>query len=367
MRDSKDSGVQDPLGLQAVSLSFFNHNEQNFNLVDCYCYSCFIVTDGLLRENPPSKYTQILSNIVINRHDNVFKIGRSVTLACPRRALDSRLQTLSMTLHLDAPCKYYGLIVRRDLENDVMFGAPVTNLEPSGHYFKKPLTLATKIESRFRRHDVFILHGFKTREGNITWHDITRNSRIDEANAEVEIEIYHFSLIAILLRLGRSTLLCTKDIASRLNLVPFNYTLSVLLNKSNLSSVHDELALLFVSQDVYCDQFYREDEMSSALMQLKKEGFKELHVRSMIISTDEKSIYNNETLHIKIRLGEDYKLANKEQESTCLIVHSYDWWHEGKVMRIPLEWNKDVRSLCGKVSVTGEYGHTSERHFSERG
>ena len=246
-----------------------------------------------------------------------------------------------------------------------MFGAPVINLEPSGHYFRKPLTLATKIESRFRCHDVFILHGFKTREGNITWHDVTHNSRIDEANAEVDIEIYHFSLIAILLRLGRSTLLCTKDIVSRLNLVPFNYTLSVFL-KSNPSSVHDELALLFVSQDVYCEQFYREDETSSALMKLKKEGFKELHVRSTA-SEEEKSIYNNETLQIKIHLGEDYKVANKEQESICLTVNSYDWWHEGEVMRIPLEWKKVVRSLCGKVSVTGEYGHTSERHFRERG
>ena len=227
------------------------------------------------------------------------------------------------------------------------------------------MTLATKVESRFRCHDVFILHGFKAREGNITWHDITHNSRIDEADAGVDIEIYHFSLIAILLRLGRFTLLCTKDIVSRLNLVPFNYTLSVLL-RSNPSSVHDELALLFVSQDVYCEQFYREEETLSALMQLKKEGFKELHVRS-IVSEEEKSIYNNETLQIKIRLGEDYKLANKEEESICLTVHSYDWWHEGKVMRIPLEWKKDVRSLCGKVSVTGEYGHTSERDFSEWG
>ena len=272
---------------------------------------------------------------------------------------------MSITFHLEDPSKYYGLIVRRDLENDVMFGASVINIEPSGHYFKKPLTLATKVESRFRCHDVFILHGFKARDGNITWHDITHNSRIDQANAGVDIEIYHFSLIAILLRLGRSTLLCTKDIISRLNLVPFNYTLSVLL-KSNPSSVHDELALLFVSQDVYYEKFYREDETSSALMQLKKDEFKELHVRS-IASEEGKSIYNNETLQIKIRLGEDYKLANKEQESICLTVNSYDWWHEGKVMRIPLEWKKDVRSLCGEVTVTGEYGHTSERHFRERG
>lgn len=370
LRESSPSGyrVLDFTVLQAASLSFFSHHKHKYNLGDCHYYACFIIKGSLMtvRENPPSKCTRISSNIVINGKDNVFNIGRSVTLACPSGALDSRLETLNITLHLEDPSKYYELIVRRDLENDVMFGAPVINLEPSGHYFKKPLTLATKLVSRFRSDDLLILHGFKAREGTtcITWHDITHTSRIDEANSEVVIEIYHFSLIAILLRLGRSTLLCTRDIVSRLNLVPFNYALSVLLKKSNPSSVHDELALLFVSQDVYCEQFYREDETWSALMQLKNEGFVELHVRS---SQDENSIYNNETLKVNIILGEDYKLANSLQESTCFTVNSYDWWHVGEVMRIPLEWTKDVRSLCGKVRVTGEYGHTSERHFSERG
>lgn len=84
-----------------------------------------------MRENPPSRYTRISSNIVINREDNEFNIGPSVTLACPPGALDSRLETLSITIHLDDPSKYYGLIARRDLENDVMFGAPVINIEPS--------------------------------------------------------------------------------------------------------------------------------------------------------------------------------------------------------------------------------------------
>ena len=144
----------------------------------------------------------------------------------------------------------------------------------------------------------------------------------------------------------------------------FNYNLSVLLNKSNPSLVQDELALLFDSQGVYNEKFYREDEASSALMQLKKQGFEELHVRC---SPEEKGIYNNETLQVNVRLGEDYKLADSQQATVSFTVHSSEWWHEGKVVRIPLERNKNVTSLCGKVSVRGEYGHKSERNFNERG
>ena len=245
-----------------------------------------------------------------------------------------------------------------------MFGAPIISLEPTGRFFKKPLALISKLNMNVTRDNVLILHGSKTGGEKITLQDVTGKSKTDEENAEVVVEIEHFSVIAILYRLSRSTLLCT--IVTRLNVVAFDYTLSVLLKRNNPSSVKDELALLFVSKEVYHEQFYREDEASSALMKLKKEGFKELHVE-LRSSREEKSIYNKETLQVDIRLGEDYKLADRQQESTSVIVHSYDWWHEGKVLRIPLEWIKDVRSLCGKVTVRGEYGHTSEKQFSERG
>ena len=271
---------------------------------------------------------------------------------------------MSVYVTLEEPSKYYGHFALKDLENEVMFGAPIISLEPTGRFFKKPLALISKLNVNVNRDDVLILHGSKTGGEKITWQDVTGKSKMDEENSEVVVEIEHFSVIAILYRLSRSTLLCT--IVTRLNVVAFNYTLSVLLKKNNPSSVKDELALLFVSKEVYHEQFYREDEASSALMKLKKEGFKELHVR---FSQEEKSIYNKETLQIDIHLqGEDYKLsANRQQESTSVIVHSYDWWHEGKVLRIPLEQIKDVRSLCGKVTVRGEYGHTSEKHFNEGG
>ena len=308
-------------------------------------------------DNSPRKDTSFLCCTVTCKGGVL--VGESVKLICPPGAVDN---SLSVYVTFEEPSKYYGHLVLKDLENEVMFGAPIISLEPTGRFFKKPLTLISKLNMKVNRDDVLILHGSKTGGEKITWQDVTGKSKMDEENAEVVVEIEHFSVIAILYRLSRSTLLCT--IVTRLNVVAFDYTLSVLLKRNNPSSVKDELALLFVSKEVYHEQFYKEDEASSALMKLKKEGFKELHVRS---SQEEKSIYNKETLQIDIRLGDDYKLAERLQESTSVIVHSYDWWHEGKVLRIPLEWIKDVRSLCGKVTVRGEYGHTSEKHFSEQG
>ena len=60
-------------------------------------------------------------------------------------------------------------------------------------------------------------------------------------------------------------------------------------------------------------------------------------------------------------------LAGSQQESASFTVHSHERWHGRKVARIPQQQNKDVTSLCVKVSVRGEYGHKSERNFNKRG
>ena len=313
---------------------------------------------SIIAKNPSQKDRRVLCSTVTS--EGGVLAGKSVQLVFPPKAVGS---SLTVYVTLEDPSKYYGQFVLRDLENDVMFGTPIISLEPSGHLFKKPLTLISTFNMNFDWNDVVILHGSKSGGEKITWQDVTQNSKINKTNTEVIIEIEHFSIIAILCRLSRTTLRCTRDILSRLNLVAFNYTLSVLLKKSN-TSVHDELALLFVSQDVYHEQFFKEDETSSALVQLKEDGFVELHVHC---SQEEKNIYNSETLQVDVHLEGGYKLADSTHESTSFTVHCYDWWREGKVIRIPLEWDKDVRSLCGKVSVRGEYGHTSERHFNEQG
>lgn len=267
---------------------------------------------------------------------------------------------------LEDPSKYYELIVRRDLENDVVFGAPIINLEPSGILFRKPVTLLTKFEMNFMCDKVLVLHGRfrQTKDGKIDWKYMRHNSTIDKANSEVVIETEHFSLFAILLRLSRSTIILPKNIASRFGWRPFNYKLSVLVNESSPNCFL--LALHFVSQDVY--QLYGEDDYFSTLLQLKKEGFTELYVRSTT-NQEEKSIYISEILRVSVHLGEDYTLANSEQENITFTANYHDWWNEGKVIILPLkcQHDRDVRSLCGKICVRGEHGHVSEKRFSDNG
>ena len=306
-----------------------------------------------IKGNSLSTNKNILSEIITSDGGVVFR--EDIKLVFPPGAVDD---SVPVNVTSEDPSKYYGLIVQKDLENDVMFGAPIINLHPKGRVFKKPITLVTKLKiENFQKENMVILHGIEAGDENITWCDITHKSKVDETNAEVTIEIRHFSLIVTLLKL---TWIRSKELVSRLNLCAFNYTLSVLLNKN---PVHEQLALLFVSQDVFNQQFYKEDQTSS-LVELKAEGFKELHVRS-IDEQEEKRIYNSESLKVSVRLGEDYNLADNHRGVIEFSVHSHDWWNAGKVIKLPLKWTKDVRILCGTISVQGVYGHTSEIRFSD--
>ena len=280
--------------------------------------------------------------------------GEDVKLVFPPGAVESPLH---VTLTLENPSRYCGLIAQKDLENDVKFCAPIINLQPSCHVFKKPVTLTTKLKlGNFNFDDVLILHGTETRNGQIIWQDISHNSKINEKNSEVNIETERFSVIWTLLRL---TAIRTKDIICRFNLLAFDFTMSVLFNEV---SNPNELALLFVSKDVHCEQFYREHH-TSELVRLKDVGFRELHVHS-IGGQEERRIYNHEDLRVSVCLGEDYKLANIQHD---FAVESYLWWNPGHVIKLPLERTKDVRILCGKIRVKGKYGHTSQRQFCELG
>ena len=66
--------------------------------------------------------------------------GGNIRLVCPPGALDD---SLSVTITLEDPSKYYSLIVQKDLENDVFIAAPIVNLQPKGHSFGKPMKLTT--------------------------------------------------------------------------------------------------------------------------------------------------------------------------------------------------------------------------------
>ena len=283
-----------------------------------------------------------------------------VKLVFPPGAVDN---PLTVNITLEEPSKYYGLIVQKDLENDVMFGLPIINLQPSGHAFKKPVTLTTRFNIKnFKCDNILILHGSEAWDGKITWEDMVHNSTLmmlDETNAEVNIKVGHFSLIVFLLELS---LTCREDIFSRLNKPAFNYKMSVLLNKNTVSSVCGELALLFVSQDIHHEMFYKECK-TSVLEELKTNGFTELHVRS-IDGQEDKCIYNKEKLQISVHLAKECILSDSECES---IKDIHLWQNEEKVIKLPLKWTEDFGILCGKISVQGQYGHTSNRHFSERG
>lgn len=291
--------------------------------------------------------------------------GEDVRLVCPAGAVEI---PVSVSITLEHPFKYYGLLVQKDLEKDVMLGAPIINLRPNGCFFKKPVTLITKFEIQgWKFSDVLILHGTEAGLGKITWEDITHSAKSDEASQELIIELNHFSRIVVLLRKTRIRAI---DFASRLNLHAFHYRLLVLRRGSSLSEkvrneVEDELALLFVSEDVYHEQFYKLQK-NSALVQLEKDQFVKLHVtRSETL--ERRRISNNENLKVDIHVGEDYKLVDSQQQSRQFSVQASIWWKVGKVVRLSLKSKRDVRSLCGAITVQGEYGHISTWHFSEEG
>ena len=294
---------------------------------------------------------------------------KNIKLVFPPEAVEN---PVSVSTSLEDPSRYYGIIVQNSLENDVIFGAPVIRLQPDGLLFKKPVTLTVKFEiGEFTCNDIVILNGREERSGMITWEDVTPNSvditldtskTLDKSNAVVQIEVEHFSLIAILLTVVRFTRL---HLLTRFNLMSFHYTLSVWLNDKSPKS--DELALLFVSQDVYREQFYEEQE-TSAMKELRNKGFRKLHVRH-INGPQETGIYNNESLHISVCFGEDYNLAGRQHEITSdFKVDSSIWWNTGYAVTLSLEGSmKNVRIACGTITVEGAFGHISKRKFCEVG
>ncbi|KAJ7370039.1 hypothetical protein OS493_034480 [Desmophyllum pertusum] len=295
--------------------------------------------------------TNAASGIITSEGGMVKAEG--VQLVCPPGAVDNPV-TIKITL--EDPVKYYGLIVQRGLENDVMFGGPIINLQPNGHLFKKPVTLTTKIEieeGNFKSEDVLVLHGTEAKDGKISWQDITQNAIINVATKEVSIEVQRFSVIANLLTVAW---IRAKEVVSRLNLLSFNYTLSVLFKKDS-----SELALVFMSQDIFHEPYYVN---ASALVQLvENDGFS--LVRSIDGPTD-KRIYNSEDLQVSVHLGEDYQLSDNQHSSLDVTVESHVWWNTGRTIKLPLKVINEVSILSGRISVQGQYGHNSENRFCEQ-
>ena len=289
-------------------------------------------------------------------------VAQDVQVIFPNGAIGKLEGHVTIKIILEKPFTHCDMIVKNGLENDVMFIAPVISLQPNGHVFKQPVTVTTKlaIEKEASLNDVLILHGTQERDGKIVWKDITHKSKIDLEKKEMKVEIEEFSRIAALLRL---TLILTKHIITRLNLTGFHYTLSVLFKGNHPHAPYGELALVFMSQDVYQVRCYREHP-SSVLMQLKSNGFQEL---CSIDAPESNCIYNNENLKVSVLLGQDYMFTNGQLESTDFIVESSTWWSTGHVIKLSLKGSDGVRSLCGRIGIEGQCGHVLEETFCELG
>lgn len=299
------------------------------------------------------------SGIVTSEGGSVSVNG--VKLTCPPGAVDD---PVNIKLKLEEPQRYCGLILNHGLENDLIFGAPIINCQPNGQTFKEHVTLTIAVDRNEKGNStdaLLVLHGKPTTDGRIFWEDITQNSKFDLEKKELKVEIAQFSLIAVLLRL---TWVHTKEIVTRLNVISFKYTLSVLFKSNHQNSPFEDLALMFMSQDIYQEQFYRERD-DSALVQLKSDGFEELGSN---VGQESNYIYNKESLTVSIQLGEDYKPANDKQQSTTFTVDSSVWWSTGHVVKLPLQGSgADAKILCGRVVVRGQHGHVREDHFCQQG
>ena len=288
---------------------------------------------------------------------------KGVTLTFPPGAVKD---PVTIQLTLEEPYGYCYLIARCGLQNDLIFVAPIVNCQPNGQKFKNQITMKVTLNGKRAKSlgDPLVLHGTRTGQSQKpNWEDITDKSKFDFETKELKVKVSHFSLIAVLARL---TWVRTKEIVTRLNLMPFNYKLSVLLKSNRQQCPFDELALAFMSQDTYQEEYYR-DHDDYAIMRLKKDGFEELSIDCRN-SQEKNCIYNKEILTISIQLGEDYKPANNQQECFKVVVDSTAWWNAGHVIKLPLQVsNANSKIFYGKILVKGEYGHVRENKFCQQG
>ncbi|KAL9979206.1 hypothetical protein ACROYT_G016836 [Oculina patagonica] len=320
--------------------------------------------DELIRQAPPESSVgevQVAesSDVVTSEGGSVSMNG--VTLTCPPGAVDD---SVIIKLKLEEPHEYCGLLVQRGLENDVIFDTPMINCQPNGATFRKRVTLKVALDKGKERStaNLFVLHGTPTTKGRIFWEDITHNTKFDLEKEELEVKITQFSLIAVLLRLPQSTWIQFKEVLTRLNFLPFKYTMSVLFKSNHQHSPFDELAVVFLSHDIYQEELHRECD-HSAIMQLRSSGFEELSCNT---GQERNYVYNEESLTVSIKLGEDYELTNKHQECVTFAVDSSVWWSTGHVIKLQLQGSiSDAKVLCGRIAVQGQRESIREDYFCQ--
>ena len=324
--------------------------------------TCIFPLESELRKDsemarPALKENQGSVQGIVNAEGGIL-LAEDIQVFFPNGAITKLDDHVAIKIVLEKPSTHCDMIVKNGLENEVMFIAPVINLQPNGRVFKKPVTLQSKLTTEtdaLRPRDVLVLHGTQARDGKIVWEDITHQAKIDPQKKELIVETNQFSRIAALLRL---TSILAKNVVTRLNLRGFHYTLSVLFKDNHPHSPLGELALVFMSRDVYHETCYREHP-SSVLMQLKGNGYEEM---CSIDRPESNRIYNRENLKVSLLLGKDYELTDGQLEST-VEVNSSTWWSTGHVIKWSLKGTDGVRILCGKIRIQGQYGHILEEAF----
>ena len=311
----------------------------------------------------PPKFNRNQSKVegIVN-HEGGVLFAEDIQVIFPNGAISKLEGDVVLKIFLEKPSAHCDMIVKNGLENEVMFIAPVLNLQPSGQVFNKPVILQIKLSTgtdAFCPSEVLVLHGTRATDGKIVWEDITDQSTVDLEKKELKVQIFGFSLIATLLRL---TSIFAKDVINRLNRLGFYYTMSVLFKNNHPHSPLGELALVFMSHDVFHETRYREHP-SSVLTQLKRNEYETLRT---IDRPESKRIYNNETLKVSLLLGQDYEPTDGQLERN-VEVDSSVWWSTGHVLKWSLKGTDGVRILCGKIGIEGQHGHILRETFCELG
>ena len=349
---------------QHSQTEFANSSSTNLSFVNAGIYFRFLdsrpvlqktLNTGLIPEKP-----NVESAGLVTSKGGVVD-AKDVQVVCPPGAVDNPV-TIKITL--EEPFRHYGQIVSKGLENDVIFASPIIRLQPNGQQFKKAVSVKTRLRGDMGNIDSYrILHGTQDGEGKIHWEDVTHASKIDLEQKEVTVQIDKFSLVAALMRL---TFFPLERVASLLNLLSFKYTMSVLFKNNHPLTPYGELSFVFMKQDIYRERFYSK-HVHCALKQLKQDGFKE--VCFSVAQESSYPVYDNEYLEVSVHLGEDYKLTESDQNVFGFNVDSSLWQSAGHVVKLSLQGvgSSDVRIVCGRVNLRGQYGHSRDGSFSDSG
>ena len=278
---------------------------------------------------------------------------------------DSVQEQTEIKVTLEDSAVHYQPFFQANLQNKMIFAAPVIKLEPHGLAFPIPATVRVELDKHKHPDDKVVVLHVVEKEGKRYWEDVTDKSIFKDGKNEVVIELMNFSFIEILFV---EACVQIKHILTKLNILPIEYKLSVFGKHNPRRHPYSDLKLVFMSSDIYNFASYREDKNCS-ITQLRKEGFEEYPCNIITFSSDKEAVYNGEQIEIILSLGRDMKLAGKAEnaERRQLKVDSSIWRSTGYTAHFRLERVEEIKLISGKIEVKGAQGHHLEAGFHEKG